>query len=56
MKKTITNSMITDAPERKDPEEEYFRLTVLSVKMLHNEKHQDYVIEINPKRLFKKVK
>jgi hypothetical protein len=26
MKKSITNSMITDAPDRKDPEEEYFRL------------------------------
>lgn len=24
--------------------------------MLHNEKHQDYVIEVNPKKLYKKVK
>eukprot|EP00347_Sterkiella_histriomuscorum_P000956 403373885 len=54
--KSNTQSMVTEAPDRKNPEEEYFRLTVLSVKMLHNEKNQDYVIEVNPKKLYKKVK
>jgi len=29
--------------ERKDPEEEYFRLSVLSVKMQHNEVDKDFV-------------
>lgn len=41
---------------RKDPEEEYFRLAVLALKVLYNEKDNDFVFEVSPGKLFKKAK
>ena len=38
IKRDITHSMIFDPMVgRRDPEDEYFRLTFLAVKMIHNE-------------------
>jgi len=43
---------------KRDPEEEFFMLAVLSLKMLHNEEYDDaeYVYEISAAKLFKKVR
>lgn len=41
---------------RKDPEEEYFRLAVLALKVLYNEKDNDFVFEVSPGKLYKKAK
>ena len=43
---------------KRDPEEEYFMLAVLSHKMLHNEKYDDasYAYELSAGRLFKAVR
>jgi hypothetical protein len=55
-----TSSMLSSngsgAAERKHPEEEYFRLSVLAVKMLMNEENQDYIFDISAKKLFKECK
>jgi Fe-S cluster biosynthesis and repair protein YggX len=45
-----------DEEIRKDPEEEYFRLSVLALKVLYNEKDNDFVFEVSPGKLFKKAK
>ena len=44
-------------PQR-DPEEEFFMLAVLALKMLHNEKYEDaeYVYEVSAAKLFKQVR
>jgi len=39
-----------------DPEEEYFRLLVLSIKILHSEKDPEFGVELNSRKLFKLVK
>jgi hypothetical protein len=40
---------------KRDPEEEYFMLAVLALKMLHNEKYEDaeYVYEVSAGKLFR---
>ena len=45
----------TSADAKKDPEEEFFMLAVLALKMLHNEQYEDaeYVYEISAAKLFK---
>ena len=45
-------SVISESPESKDPEEEFFRMIVLSLKMLYNEKQPDTILKVNPKQLF----
>lgn len=44
-------------PQR-DPEEEFFMLAVLALKMLHNEQYEDaeYVYEVSAAKLFKQVR
>jgi hypothetical protein len=42
--------------EWRDPEEEYFRLSVLSLKMQYNEVDKDFVFQIGSKKLFKQCK
>ena len=43
---------------KRDPEEEYFMLAVLGLKMLHNEKFDDaiYAYTLSPGKLFKAVR
>jgi hypothetical protein len=41
---------------RRDPEEEYFRLSVLSLKMQYNERDQDFLFQISSTELFRKCK
>lgn len=38
------------------PEEEYFRLLVLSIKILHCERDPEFGVEVNQKKLLKQVK
>lgn len=40
---------------KRDPEEEYFMLAVLALKMLHNEMYEDaeYVYEVSAGKLFR---
>ena len=40
---------------KRDPEEEYFMLAVLALKMLHNELYEDdeYVYEVSAGKLFR---
>lgn len=40
---------------QRDPEEEFFMLAVLALKMLHNEQYEDaeYVYEISAAKLFR---
>ena len=45
-----------DAELRRDPEEEYFRLSVLSLKMQYNERDTDFVFSISSTRLFRTCK
>lgn len=42
--------------ELRDPEEEYFRLSVLSLKMQYNDIDKDFVFQISSKKLFKQCK
>lgn len=44
-------------PQR-DPEEEFFMLAVLALKMLHNEQYEDaeYVYEVSAAKLFRQVR
>jgi len=38
---------------RRDPQEEYFKLAILSLKMIHTEKEEaEYIYEINSEKLF----
>ncbi len=46
----------SEKPEWRDPEEEYFRLSVLSLKMQYNEVDKDFVFQIGSKKLFKQCK
>jgi hypothetical protein len=43
------------ADAKRDPEEEFFMLAVLALKMLHNEQYEDaeYVYEVSAAKLFK---
>ena len=43
---------------KRDPEEEFFMLAVLALKMLHNEQYEDaeYVYEISAAKLFQQVR
>lgn len=42
---------------RRDPQEEYFKLAILSLKMIHTEKEEaEYIYEINSETLFQQVK
>lgn len=43
---------------QRDPEEEFFMLAVLALKMLHNEQYEDaeYVYEVSAAKLFKQVR
>lgn len=42
---------------RRDPQEEYFKLAILSLKMIHTEKEEaEYIYEINSEKLFQQVK
>lgn len=47
-----------DEYQRREPEEEFFMLSVLALKMTHTEKYNeaDYVYEISAQKLFKQVK
>ena len=40
----------------RDPEEEYFRLSVLSLKMQFNDLDRDFVFQVSSKKLFKACK
>ena len=48
------NAGIEDSPSRREPEEEYFKLAVLAVKMTHTEGAGDaeYIYEIDAEKLF----
>lgn len=38
---------------RRDPQEEYFKLAILSLKMIHTEKEEaEYIYEIKPEKLY----
>jgi hypothetical protein len=45
---------------RKDPEEEFFMLSIVSLKMIHSEDSEEYeaeyIYQINPKKLFDHVR
>jgi hypothetical protein len=46
--------MITDGTVgRRDPEEEFFRLTFLAIKMVYIERDPEFSIEVDPKKLYK---
>ena len=58
---SIEESSITLSQEyqdylRRDPEEEYFRLSVLSLKMQYNERDSDFFHQINSTDLYKLCK
>lgn len=55
-KQESTLNQTKDEDSRKDPEEEYFRLAVLALKVLYNEKDNDFVFEVSPGKLYKKAK
>lgn len=48
----------TSNDAKRDPEEEFFMLAVLALKMLHNEQYEDaeYVYEISAAKLFRQVR
>lgn len=48
----------TSNDAQRDPEEEFFMLAVLALKMLHNEQYEDaeYVYEISAAKLFRQVR
>ena len=58
MPSTPSNYSELDEQAKRDPEEEFFMLAVLSLKMLHNEEYDDaeYVYEISAAKLFRKVR
>ncbi len=39
-----------------NPEEEFFRLLVLSIKILHSERDPNFGVEVNQKKMLKQVK
>lgn len=41
---------------RKDPEEEYFRLSCLALKIIYNEQDTDFVFTVAPGKLYQKCK
>jgi len=41
---------------RKDPEEEYFRLSCLALKIIYNEQDTDFVFTVSPGKLYQKCK
>lgn len=44
-------------PLRREPEEEFFMLSVLALKMIHTEDQDaEYIYEISPQKLFLQVK
>lgn len=49
------NMTPTSNDAQRDPEEEFFMLAVLALKMLHNEQYEDaeYVYEISAAKLFR---
>lgn len=52
-----SSSMMISAELRRDPQEEYFKLAILSLKMIHTEKEEaEYIYEINSEILFQQVK
>lgn len=51
---TITQKWEQDA--RKDPEEEYFRLSCLALKIIYNEQDTDFVFTVAPGKLYAKCK
>lgn len=55
-KQEPSRNVSKDEDARKDPEEEYFRLAVLALKVLYNEKDNDFVFEVSPGKLYKKAK
>lgn len=44
--------------QKRDPEEEFFILSVLALKMIHTEEYEsfDYIYQVNPNVLWKEVK
>ena len=48
--------MITVSESVRDPEEEYFRLSVLSLKMQYHDLDNDFVILDSSKKLYKECK
>ena len=55
---TPINSGAGGGDPQRDPEEEFFMLAVLALKMLHNEQYDDseYVYEVSAAKLFKQVR
>lgn len=51
---TISQKWEQDA--RKDPEEEYFRLSCLALKIIYNEQDTDFVFTVSPGKLYAKCK
>jgi len=51
---TISQKWEMDA--RKDPEEEYFRLSCLALKIIYNEQDTDFVFTVSPGKLYAKCK
>lgn len=49
--------MAPDYQARRDPEEEFFMLSVLALKMEHTEEHEaEYIYEVSAQKLFLQVK
>lgn len=51
-----TISQKWEADARKDPEEEYFRLSCLALKIIYNEHDTDFVFTVSPGKLYVKCK
>lgn len=48
-----SDAAVNLAELRRDPQEEYFKLAILSLKMIHTEKEEaEYIYEINSETLF----
>jgi hypothetical protein len=42
--------------QKRDPEEEYFRLSVLSLKLQYDEKDPNFAVRVSAKKLYKRCK
>lgn len=53
-----SKALIDNIYQQRDPEEEFFMLAVLSLKMVHNEEYDEaeYVYEISAGKLFRQVR
>ena len=56
--KNILDGVVNSEQSRRDPEEEFFMLAVLALKMCHNEQYSDaeYLYEISANKLLSSVR